>query len=223
MSTSSTLVTREHFDYLRARTRAEDPFLTELRAAAVAAGIPAISIAPEQASFLQILLKGCGAKRVLEVGTLAGYSAIAMARALPPAAEGGDLLTLELLEKHGAFAREWAGRSDVGDRVEVRVGPAAETLATLPDRSRDVAFLDADKGGYRVYLEHCLRIVRPGGLILVDNAFAFGELFAEEPRDPEVGAVRDFNDHMARTAGLQGVIVPIGDGMWVAVVEPNTP
>lgn len=221
MSATSSIVTAEHFAYIAARTRPRDPFLIELQAAASAADIPAIWIAPEQASFLQILLKAAGAKRVVEVGTLAGYSAIAMARALPSAAQGGRLATIELDRRHADFAQDWIGRSDVADRVQVHRGAGADVLATFEADSFDAAFLDADKRGYPVYLEHCLRIVRPGGLILVDNAFAFGQLLDEHPTDPEVEAVRAFNDRMAGTSGLHGVIVPIGDGLWVAVRETD--
>lgn len=219
MSSTSTPVTPEHFAYLAERTRSEDAFLVDLKQAAVAAEIPPIWISPEQASFMQILLKAAGARRVVEVGTLAGYSAIALARALPPASEGGLLRTIELAPKHAEFAREWIGRADVADRVEVLAGDAAKILPTLEDDSADAAFLDADKSGYGDYLQECRRIVRRGGLILVDNAFAFGQLFDSEPSDREVGAVRAFNDLMARTAGIHGVIVPIGDGLWVSVVE----
>lgn len=219
MSSTSTAVTLEHFAYVAERTRGEDRFLRDLKQAAEAAGIPPIWISPEQASLMQILLKVAGARSVVEVGTLAGYSAIAMARALPPRAEGGRLRTIELSPKHAAFARDWIARSDVADRVEVLQGAGAEVLPTLEDDSADAAFLDADKSGYAVYLEECRRIVRKGGLILVDNAFAFGQLFESEPRDREVGAVRAFNDLMAKTTGLHGIIVPIGDGLWVAVVE----
>jgi predicted O-methyltransferase YrrM len=222
MSSTSTPVTPEHFAYLAERTRSEDAFLSELKAAAVAAGIPPIWISPEQASFMQILLKGADAKSVVEVGTLAGYSAIAMARALPHASAGGRLRTIELEPKHAEFAADWIGRSDVADRVELFVGDAGEVLPTLEDDSADAAFLDADKSGYGDYLQQCLRIVRRGGLILVDNAFAFGQLFDVEPNDREVGAVRSFNDLMARTTGLHGIIVPIGDGLWVSVVEEKS-
>jgi predicted O-methyltransferase YrrM len=214
MSAEPTLVTAQHFAYLAARTRQEGAFLKHLKAAAAAAGIPPIWICPEQASFMQILLQLAGAKNVLEVGTLAGYSAIAMARALPP---GGKVTTLELLDQHAAFARDWVARSDVADRVEVRLGDAKRLLPDLPTASMDAAFLDADKSGYAEYLRHCLRIVRKGGLIMVDNAFAFGELLAERPKDRETPAVLAFNEIMAKTAELQGVIVPLGDGLWVAV------
>ncbi|MEM7308122.1 MAG: O-methyltransferase [Planctomycetota bacterium] len=219
MSSTSTAVTAAHFAYLAERTVPEDAFLADLKAAANEAGIPPIWISPEQASLMQILLKAAGARRVVEVGTLAGYSAIAMARALPPRADGGLLRTIELDPKHASFAADWCGRSDAADRIEVHRGAGAEVLAGFEDDSADAAFLDADKGGYPVYLEHCLRIVRSGGLILVDNAFAFGQLFDENPTDREVPAVRAFNDLMARTPGVHGVIVPMGDGLWVAVVE----
>ncbi len=221
MSSTSTTVTSEHFAYLAQRTLREDAFLSELKAAAQAAGIPAIQIAPEQASFMQILLKSARAREVLEVGTLAGYSAIAMARALPHREQGGRLVTVEFEERHADFAEAWIARSDVADRVEVRRGAGSDVLRTLPEHSMDAVFLDADKRGYPDYLEQSLRIVRPGGMILVDNAFAFGELFSESPRDREVQAVREFNEIMSKTTGLHGIIVPIGDGLWVSVVEDD--
>jgi predicted O-methyltransferase YrrM len=214
MSTTSTLVTAQHFAYIAARTQGEDAFLGELKAAARAAGIPPIWIAPEQASFMQILLRAIGARRVVEVGTLAGYSAIQMARALP---EDGRVDTIELARAHADFARTWIARSDVAGRVRVHEGRGDDVLRTFAADSADAAFLDADKASYPQYLEHAVRIVRPGGWILVDNAFAFGQLLDEHPTDREVAAVRAFNDLMARERRVQGVIVPIGDGLWVAV------
>ena len=214
MSAQATLVTAQHFAYLAARTRQEDAFLGDLKRAAAAAGIPAIWICPEQASCMQILLQLCAARHVVEVGTLAGYSAIAMARALPA---DGKLVTIELAAAHAEFAKQWIGRSDVAGRVEVRQGDAKRVLPTLPSNWADAAFLDADKTGYPAYLRECLRIVCRGGLIMVDNAFAFGELFAPAPQDRETPAVRAFNDLIARTKELQCVIVPLGDGMWVGV------
>jgi caffeoyl-CoA O-methyltransferase len=151
---------------------------------------------------------------VVEVGTLAGYSAIAMARALP---DGGRVRTIELDPKHAEFAKAWAANSDVAARVEVIQGAGMDVLPGFATDSADAAFLDADKSSYAKYLKECLRIVRRGGLIMVDNAFAFGELFDEHPTDREVAAVREFNEHMARVQELQSVIVPIGDGLWVGV------
>jgi len=214
MSATSTLVTAEHFAYLAARTAGDDPFLRDLKQAAEAAGFPTIWIAPEQASLMQILLKAIGAREVVEVGTLAGVAAIAMARALPA---DGRVRTLEISRVRADFAREWIARSDVAGRIEVVHGNARDLLPTFAAASADACFLDADKGSYPLYLEECLRIVRPGGMILVDNAFAFGKLFDPEATDGEVAAVRRFNDVMAAEGRLQSVIVPIGDGLWVGV------
>jgi predicted O-methyltransferase YrrM len=214
MSAESEVVTRAHLDYLAARTVREDAFLAELKKAARDEGIPPIQIAPEQASFMQILLRLAGAKDVVEVGTLAGYSAIWMARALP---EGGRVRTIELFEKHADFAERWIAKSDVAGRVVVHRGAGADVLKTFADGSADAAFLDADKAGYPVYLREVLRIVRPRGLVMVDNAFAFGQLFDEKPKDREAPAVKAFNELMARETRLQSVIVPLGDGLWVGV------
>ena len=230
MSDTSTVVTPEYFQYVAKHTACEDGFLEELKAAAAATGTPPIWIAPEQASLMQILLRAARVRDVVEVVsqyapgdlllvldlsfvTLAGYSVIAMARALPP---DGQVRTIELDPARAAFARAWVTRSDVVGKVEVLQGPGVEVLATLADDSADAAFLDADKPSYPLYLKECLRIVRRGGLIMADNAFAFGRLF-EENADSDVQAVRDFNDLMARTPEVQSVIVPIGDGLWVGV------
>ena len=129
MSEESSVVTAEHFRYVAARTPGDDAFLKELKEAARAAGIPAISIAPEQASFMQILLKAAHAGEVVEVGTLAGYSAIAMARALPA---GGRVRTIEFSPKHADFAEQWIRRSDVADRVTVHRGAGADVCPASP-------------------------------------------------------------------------------------------
>ena len=214
MSAESTTVTPEHFRYLAERTTQEDDFLRDLKDAARAAEIPEIWISPEQAALMQILLKLAGARRVVEIGTLAGYSAIAMARALP---RDGRVRTIEISGTHADFAEEWIAKSDVADKVEVLRGQAHQVLPKLAADSADAAFVDADKVNYGLYLEECLRIVRAGGLIMVDNAFAFGQLFDAEPADASVPDVRKFNEVIARHEGLQSIIVPIGDGCWVGV------
>lgn len=189
MSEQATVVTDAHFRYLVERTTAEDAFLRDLKAAAAKAGIPAISIAPEQAAFMQILLRLTRARLVIEVGTLAGYSAIAMARALPP---DGKVTTIEISREHAAFARAWVAKSDVATKVDVRLGPGREILRTIPDLAADACFLDADKASYREYLDESMRFLRPGGLVMADNAFAFGQLLDENPTDRDVPAVRAF-------------------------------
>jgi predicted O-methyltransferase YrrM len=216
MSTSSTEVSAALFDYVRAHTEPEDPFLAELKTAARAAGIPPIWIAHEQARLMYVLLKAAGAKQVVEVGTLAGLSAIVMARALGP---GGRVRTIELSPVHAQFAREWIARSDVAGAIEVLVGSGAEHLPTFADGSCDAMFVDADKVGYPLYLEHALRIVRRGGLVLIDNAFAFGQLLDTRPSDSDVPHVRAFNELMSHCDRLDKVIAPVGDGLWVGVLR----
>src|SRR5262245_57178054 len=145
MSEVSTEIGSEHFRYIAERTTPEDEFLRDLKKAAVAAGIPAIWIAPEQASFMRILLKLAKARDVVEVGTLAGYSAIVMARALPPE---GRVRTIELEPRHAEFAERWVARSDVAGRVQVFRGAGMDVLPKFAADSADAAFLDADKGSY---------------------------------------------------------------------------
>jgi caffeoyl-CoA O-methyltransferase len=214
MSSESSLVTAAHFAYIAERTARDDEFLLELKREAQAAGIPAIHVAPEQASFMRILLNLAGARQVVEVGTLAGYSAISMARALPP---GGRLRTIEVSPEYADFAQSWIDKSDVADRIELHRASALDVLPTFETASADVCFLDADKANYEHYLTESLRIVRRGGLIMADNAFAFGQLLDETPTDPEAPAMRRFNDIIANEKDLQSVIVPLGDGLWVAV------
>jgi predicted O-methyltransferase YrrM len=200
--------------YLAAHTIQEDGFLRELKSEALKEGLPPIWIAPEQGSLMQILLKLAGAREVVEVGTLAGYSAIWMARALP---EGGRVRTIEISGRHADFAERWIARSDVAGRIRLYRGAGKDILPKFKTGSADAAFLDADKTNYRHYLQEVLRIVRPGGLIMVDNAFAFGQLLKENPARTDVDAVRAFNEIMAKESALQSLIVPIGDGLWVGV------
>jgi caffeoyl-CoA O-methyltransferase len=214
MSDVSTEIGADHFKYIAEHTTPEDEFLRDLKKAASAAGIPSIWIAPEQASFMRILLKVARAREVVEVGTLAGYSAISMARALPP---DGRVRTIELDAKHAEFAERWIARSDVAGRVQVLRGAGMDVLPKFAADSADAAFLDADKASYPRYLTECLRIVRKGGLIMVDNALAFGQLLDPKANDREVPAVRAFNEHMVKVREVESVIVPLGDGLWVGV------
>lgn len=164
-------VTQRHYDYVAQRTRGDDDFLKALKAEAEKAGIPKIWISPAQASLMQILLKLRGANRVIEVGTLAGYSAIQMARALPA---DGVVTTIELEPKHADFAEAWIAKSDVKGKVRVLRGKGADVLKGLPDRSADACFLDADKENYPVYLEHAARICGKGGLVMADKPLRSG-------------------------------------------------
>ncbi len=214
MSSTSTVITQELLDYVAAHARGDDAFLVELKRAALDEGLPAIWIAPEQAAFMEVLLRVAGASEVVEVGTLAGYSAIRMARVLP---RGGRVRTIEIDPRHADFAELWIARSDVAERVELLRSSGAEALAAMADGSADAAFVDADKTGYPGYLDALRRVLRPGGLLMVDNAFGFGTILeGETPEDSaSVTALRRFNDHLAAARDFEAIIVPLGDGLWV--------
>lgn len=195
----------------------EDAILVELRAEMRRRGFPEIQISAEEGRLLQLLLAMVGARRVLEIGTLGGYSAIWMARALPA---DGRLLTLEIEPAHAELARDFAARAGLADRIDVRLGAAADSLARLEAEGArfDACFIDADKGGYLRYLAAARRMVRPGGLILGDNAFRAGDVLAEE-RDAGAEAVHRFNEALAADPGLLATILPVRDGLAVALVR----
>jgi len=185
------------------------------------AGLPEIHVSPSQGRLLQLLAEIVGARRVLEIGTLGGYSAIHFARALP---EDGNLISLELDERHADVARNNIERAELSDKVEVRVGDARELLATLAESGGepfDLIFIDADKEGYPEYLEWSLHLSRPGTLILGDNAIRGGSVL--DPKDDSARATREFNRMLAEDKRLSSVILPIlrerVDGLAIARVR----
>lgn len=176
------------------------------------AGLPKINVSPNEGRLLQLLVGIAGARRILEVGTLGGYSTIHLARALP---EEGVLISLELNEAHAEVARENIAQAGLGEKVEVRVGDARTLLAELVEEGTgpfDLTFIDADKEGYPEYLEWSLRISRPGSLILADNAIRGGSVI--EPEDESARATHEFNDALAKDFRLSALILPLIRG-WV--------
>ncbi len=174
------------------------------------AGLPRIQVGPSEGKLLELLLRLCGARRVVEVGTLAGYSALRLARALPA---DGKLWTIEADERHAAVAREVLAQAGVGAKVEVLVGRGADVLPTLePHGPFCAVFVDADKESYDVYGRWAAKHVRPGGLLLGDNAFLFGQLLEETPRGE---AMRRF--HLEARAAFDTVCVPTPDGLLLGL------
>jgi predicted O-methyltransferase YrrM len=183
-----------------------EPALAAALADARDAGLPRIEVSPSEGKLLQVLVALVGARRVLEIGTLGGYSAIWMARALPV---DGLLVSLELDPLHAAVARRSIARAGLAGRVEVRVGRALDLLAAMAagEPAFDAVFIDADKDAYPQYLEAVRGLVRPGGLILADNVIR-GRA-ALEPRGPEARGIARFNEMVAADPGLSGIIVPL--------------
>jgi predicted O-methyltransferase YrrM len=179
-------------DYLVALLSPSDEALTAALVDSDAAGLPPIAVAPNQGKMLELLAKATGARRILEIGTLGGYSTISLARALPA---GGSLTTLELEQKHALVARTNIERAGLGDIVTVRVGPAADSLRSLvaeKEPAFDFIFIDADKEGYPEYLELSLALAHPGTLIVADNVIRNGEVANPHSADERVRGVRLF-------------------------------
>ena len=193
----------------------EDSHLRGIRAAMEEEGFPTIQVPAATGRLLQVLVRAVQARRVLEVGTLGGYSALWMARAL---AADGTLISLERDPARAVVARAALAGAGLSERVDVRVGEAKVLLSGIgPDASFDVIFLDADKQGLAVYLDEAARLLRPGGLLLTDNALWRGTVMDPEERDPDVEAIRNFTRRVAGEPGWDGTIVPVGDGVLMAV------
>jgi len=194
--------------------------------ASVAAGLPQINVSPAQGKLLQLLAQLQGTRAILEIGTLAGYSTIWLARALPP---GGRLITLEAEPKHAAVAHANIARAGLADIVELRLGPALETLPRLAAEDRgpfDLIFIDADKQSTAEYFGWALRLARRGSLIIVDNVVRNGAVVDADSTDPGIQGIRRFNDVLAaerrvsataiQTVGSKGY-----DGFALALVTAD--
>jgi predicted O-methyltransferase YrrM len=193
----------------------EDERLIALREEADRSGLPPIAISADTGRLLQVLMSAVGARRVLEVGTLGGYSTIWMARALPP---DGEIVTIEADRRHAEFAERHFARANVARKVNLRVGKAMDILPSLDGERFDLAFLDADKAPLPRYLDWALRLVRQGGFIVADNALWGGRVYDERVDDEDTRGVREFNRRIASDPRLRSIIVPTHDGVAIAVV-----
>jgi caffeoyl-CoA O-methyltransferase len=193
----------------------EDDALSTTGARAETAGLPAISIAPEEGAFLKLLTRMSGGRRVVEIGTLGGYSGTWIARGL---AKAGKLWTLELEAAHAAVAQDTFERTGVANHIEILVGNAIESLARLIEFGPfDMVFIDADKQSYPTYYEWAVANLRPGGIVAAHNAFrAKGVLDPDNP-DQDTQAIRRLTAAVAEDDRVDASIFPAGDGMLVAV------
>ncbi len=216
-----------HVDhYLEEMLQTTDPALESALARSAAAGLPSIQVSPTQGKFLHLLARGIRARAVLEIGTLGGYSAIWLGRAIAPE---GRLLSLEVAPKHAAIARENLAEAGLHEVVEVRVGPALKTLELLARESAgpfDLVFVDADKPSTPEYFDWSVRLTRPGGLIVVDNVVRRGEVADETSTDPGVRGNRRFlerlrSDPRVSATALQTVGTKGHDGFVLALVTES--
>ncbi len=191
----------------------EDAVLAAIRARHEALGLPAIHISADEGKLLHVLLRAVGATRVLELGALAGYSGVWLARALPP---HGRLTTIEKDPRHAALARRAYTEAGVAPRVQLLEGSALDLLPTLTT-AFDAVFLDADKAPLPHYFEWSLKLLREGGLLLCDNAFFHGAVVDPADRSPDAEGVRAFNRLAATDPRVVAAVVPIRDGLVVGV------
>jgi caffeoyl-CoA O-methyltransferase len=174
-------------------------------------GMALMQVAPEQGSFLTLVTRLIGARSAVEVGTFTGYSALCIARGLPA---DGKLVCCDVSDEWTSIGRPYWEKAGVADRIDLRIAPALETLAALPEeRSVDLAFIDADKTNYANYYDLLLPRMRPGGLLLVDNVLWGGSVIDASNQHEQTQAIRSFNDKIAADERVEAVMLPISDGL----------
>ncbi|WFE38414.1 O-methyltransferase [Micromonospora sp. WMMD998] len=217
MTTKPLPLTPELHAYLVAHGSAPDEIVRDL-VEETRAALPTeagMQVAPEQAAFLTFLTRLLGARQAVEVGTFTGLSSLAIARGL---AEGGRLTCFDISEEYTGVARRYWARAGVQDRIELRIGPAADTLRALPrERHLDFAFIDADKAGYPLYWDELVPRMRSGAVIAVDNTLRGGRVLA--PGNADDRAIAAFNDAVVADTRVEAVMLPIADGVTLARVR----
>ncbi|MFJ6690594.1 O-methyltransferase [Streptomyces sp. NPDC091294] len=212
--------------YVRKVSLRDDDVLRELREATTPLpGGRAMQVMAEEGQFLALLVAMNGARNVLEIGTYTGYSALCMARALP---SDGRLVTCDITEKWPDIGRPYWERAGVADRIDVRIGPALDTLHRLTSGEPgpggfDLAFVDADKSNYVAYYEAALELVCPGGLVVVDNTLFFGRVLDPGAQDPDTRAVRELNDLVHGDDRVEIALLPFADGVTLARKRHDAP
>jgi caffeoyl-CoA O-methyltransferase len=214
MSAKTITLTDELHSYVMAHGGEPDEIGRDLLAETRAAlpGQSGMSIAPEQAAFLTLLCRVLGVRRAVEIGTFTGFSALAIARGL---ADGGRLVCLDISTEYTSVARRYWALAGVADRIDLRLGAAADTLRELPtDAVTDLAFIDADKTGYPTYWRELVPRMRPGGVVLVDNVLRDGRVL--DPQSDDDLAIVAFNDMVMADERVDSVMLPIADGLTMA-------
>ena len=206
------------YEYLIGHSAREHPVQRELREATSGMPHAGMQISPDQGQFMALLARLLGARRTIEVGVFTGYSALSVALALPP---DGRIVACDVNEEWTAMARKYWAKANVADRIDLRLAPALQTLdgliATGEAARYDFAFIDADKPNYLAYYERCLTLVRPGGLIAVDNTLWSGAVADLADNSANTVAIRAFNDAVHADARVELAMLSIGDGLTLAM------
>jgi predicted O-methyltransferase YrrM len=206
------------YEYLLAHSLREPAVLRELRAETAGMKHGGMQISPEQGQLMALLVRMLGARRTVEVGVFTGYSALCVALALP---DDGRVVACDLSEDWTAIGRRYWERAGVAHKIDLRLGAAGRTLAKLLDEgaegSFDFAFIDADKTNYASYYEQCLRLVRKGGLIAIDNTLWSGDVAEAARQDEDTKAIRALNDRLHRDERIDLSLLPVGDGLTLAL------
>lgn len=217
MSNRTIFLDERTYDYLLEVSLDEPGLLRRLRDETAKLPQRNMQIGPEQGQFMALLVRLMGAKKALEIGTFTGYSSLCIARALPP---GGRLVTCEVNAEWADVARAYWAEAGLEERIELHLAPARDTLDALIDGGGagtfDFAFIDADKAGYDAYYERALTLVRPGGLICVDNVLWSGAVADASVKDEDTRALRALNRKLHRDRRVDISLVPIGDGLTLA-------
>jgi predicted O-methyltransferase YrrM len=217
MSSRTIPMTDKLYDYLLAVSLREPPLLAALRAETAKLPDAGMQISPEQGQFMALLVELIGARRAIEVGTFTGYSALCVAQALPA---DGKVIACDISEEFTAVARRYWAKSGIADRIELRLAPALDTLKSLlaggGAGSFDFAFIDADKTQYDAYYEAILKLLRPGGLVTIDNVLWSGAVADGRKRDADTVALRALNEKLRTDKRITLSMLPIGDGLTLA-------
>ena len=217
MSSRTIPMTDRLYDYLLKVSLREPPLLAALRAETAKLPMAGMQISPEQGQFMALLAELIGARRAIEVGTFTGYSALCVAQALP---HDGKLIACDISEEFTSVARRYWAKSGIADRIELRLAPALDTLKSLlaggGAGSFDFAFIDADKTQYDAYYEAILKLLRPGGLITIDNVLWSGAVADGRKRDADTVALRALNEKLKTDKRITLSMLPIGDGLTLA-------
>ena len=218
MSNRTLAISESIYQYLCDHSLREDPILKELRDHTYDMEERAMQIAPEQGQFMQMLIKLIGAKNTIEVGVFTGYSSLAIALVLP---EDGRIVACDVNPQYTSVAEKFWVSAGVREKIDLRIGPAKNTLSELISDGLtgtfDFAFIDADKINYDHYYELCLQLIRPGGLITVDNVLWGGATADDSINDTDTTSIRALNDKLHRDERIDLSLVPIGDGLTLAM------